>query len=204
MTRLLFSLLVLGILIPGPALAAQKQAKGNKTTPTTMFKCKDAQGRTYYADKPGPECASGVTELSKQGVRVNRPGSTQAQAGTQAKPERTRRDKALLSTYSTEEQIESAKQRNLELPQQAVKQMESKLDKVRKDLQGLQMQAESYASQKKQIPAAVLDDVKAKQGQVARLEEELATKRGNVAEISQRFDADKQRFRELTGVQASR
>jgi hypothetical protein len=142
--------------------------------------------------------------LSKQGVRVNRPGSSQTQAGPSAKPERSRRDKALLATYSTEEQIESAKQRNLELPQQAVKQLESKLDKVRKDLQGLQIQADDYASQKKQIPAAVLDDVKAKQGQVAKLEEELAAKRANVAEITQRFDADKQRFRELTGVQAAR
>lgn len=202
MTRLLAALLALGILIPGPALGAKKPTKGAPAT--TMFKCKDAQGRTYYADKPGPECASGVTELNKQGVRVNRPGSSQAQAGAPAKPERSRRDKALLATYSTEGQIESAKQRNLELPQQAVRQLESKLEKARKDLQSLQIQAESYASQKKQIPGAVLDDVKAKQAQVAKLEEELAKKRAHVSEIEQRFDSDKERFRELTGAQASR
>jgi hypothetical protein len=85
-----------------------------------------------------------------------------------------------------------------------VKQLESKLEKARKDLQALQIQADSYASQKKQIPAVLLDDVKAKHGQVAKLEEELTAKRANVAEISQRFDTDKQRFRELTGVQAAR
>lgn len=202
MTRLLAALLMLGVLIPGPALAAKKQTKGAPAT--TLFKCKDAQGRTYYADKPSPECTSGVTELSKQGVRVNRTGSSQAQPGATAKPDRSRRDKALLATYSTESQIEAAKQRNLELPQQAVKQAESKLDKARKDLQTLQVQAEDYASQKKQIPGALLDDVKAKQAQVAKLEEELASKRAHVTEISERFDSDKARFRELTGAQASR
>jgi hypothetical protein len=203
MKRFLIWILVLGVAVPSVGFSAQKQGK-KKTPAVSMYKCKDVKGRTYYADKPGPECAGSVQELTRQGMRVNRqtPG-----AGTSTSPavspDRQRRDKALLATYSTEEQVEAAKQRSLELPLQAIKQLEAKLERARGDLQALQLQAEGYASQKKQIPAALLDDVRSKQTLVAKLEQELAAKRAHATDIAQRFDADKQRFRELTGKQAA-
>lgn len=188
--------------------AAHAQVKRSGPA-AAMYKCKDAQGRTYYADKLGPECVGGVQELSRQGLRVHRPAPAGASGAerTAAAPvslDRERRDKALLATYSSEEQIEAAKQRNLALPLQAVKQAESKLERVQKELHGLQTQADGYASQKKQIPASLLEDVRAKEAQVARLTEELQKKREHAAGIEQRFEADKQRFRELSLKQAAR
>jgi len=208
MKRLFVWMLVLGLIAPGAALPAQKKQVKKNTPTTSPYKCKDVKGRTYYADKPGPECAGSVQELTSQGLRVNRPTpgapNTPSSQKSNADREAQRRDKALLATYSSEEQIEAAKQRNLELPQQAVKQLEAKLERTRKDLQTLQVQADGYASQKKQIPAVLLEDVRVKQGQTAKLENDLAKKRANAADIAQRFDADKQRFRELTSNQASR
>ena len=209
MKRLFVWMLVLSLIAPGAALPAQKKQVKKNTSSTSLYKCKDVKGRTYYADKPGPECAGSVQELTSQGVRVNRPTPDAPDTATTSKKsnadrEGQRRDKALLATYSSEEQIEAAKQRNLELPQQAVKQLEAKLERTRKDLQTLQGQADGYASQKKQIPAVLLEDVRVKQGQTAKLENDLAKKRANAADIAQRFDADKQRFRELTSNQASR
>lgn len=208
MKRLFVWMLVLGLIAPGAAFTAQKKQVKKNTSTTSLYKCKDLKGRTYYADKPGPECAGSVQELTSQGLRVNRPApgapNTPSSQKSNADRESQRRDKALLATYSSEEQIEAAKQRNLELPQQAVKQLEAKLERTRKDLQTLQVQADGYASQKKQIPSVLLEDVRVKQGQTAKLENDLAKKRATAAEIAQRFDADKQRFRELTSSQASR
>jgi hypothetical protein len=192
----------------GASFAAHAQVKRSGPA-SAMYKCKDAQGRTYYADKLGPECVGGVQELSRQGLRVHRPAPAGASSAetTAAAPvnlDRERRDKALLATYSSEEQIEAAKQRNLALPVQAIKQAESKLERARKELHGLQAQADGYAGQKKQIPASLLEDVRSKEALVARLAEELQRKREHVAGIEQRFEADKQRFRELSLKQAAR
>jgi hypothetical protein len=175
-----------------------------------MLKCKDERGKVYYSDKPGPECAQGkVHELSRHGLVIEpRRGAGEAAgrpvAAERVSPEQRRRDKALLATYSTEDQIEEAKQRNLALPLEALKQAEAKLGRARQELSALHGQADGYAGQKKQIPAALIEDVRSKEALVNRLTADTDRKRANAGQIEQRFDADKKRFRELTSQQATR
>jgi Domain of unknown function (DUF4124) len=202
--KLPFLLLVAGL------CAAVADASAQNKPATTMYKCKDEKGRTYYSDKYGPECAQGeVQQLSRQGIKVSRANSSSHSAmksapSTPVNIEQKRRDKALLATYSSEAQIEDAKERNVALPLQAAKQAEAKLERVQKDLQGLHSQAEGYASQKKQIPAQLIEDVRDKQMQVAKLTVDAERKRSNVKQIEERFDADKKRYRELSLQQAAR
>ncbi|MGH8630600.1 MAG: hypothetical protein ACREU7_07530 [Burkholderiales bacterium] len=186
-------------------------AKPTKSAPkTTMFKCKDERGRAYYSDKPGPECAQGkVHQLSRHGLTIEpRRGSDQAAGkpagGERVSPEQRRRDKALLATYSTEGQIEEAKQRNLALPLQALKQTETKLGRAQQELSTLHGQADGYASQKKQIPAVLIEDVRGKEALVKKLSADVGRKRVHTTQIEERFEAERKRFRELTSQQAAR
>jgi hypothetical protein len=202
-------LLTLAALFASPASAA-RPAKSKASAPkVAMYKCKDVKGRVYYADKPSPECVQGnVHQLSRHGIRIEPKRSSAstpvAAAGGVPSAEQRRRDKALLATYSTESQIDEARQRNLALPLEALKQADGKRDRAHKELSALHSQADGYASQKKQIPGALIDDVRAKEALVAKLTADADKKRANVAQIEQRFDADKKRFRELTSQQASR
>jgi hypothetical protein len=204
--------LTFAALSAGPVTAAPK-SKAKSTAPTvTMFKCKDDRGRVYYSDKLGPECAQGnVHQLSRHGMRVEPQNASPSQAGAAStgagrslSAEQKRRDKALLATYSSEAQIEEAKQRNLALPTEALKQAEGKRDRAQKELSVLHGQADGYASHKKQIPTTLIEDVRGKEALVAKLTADAEKKRAHAAQIAERFDADKQRFRELTSQQAAR
>lgn len=194
------------------ALAAHVPAWGQAKAKSNvrMLKCKDAHGRMYYSDKPGPECAQGgVLELDRQGVPVRRPALDQGKPKTDAKTDKLRqlqerRDKALLATYSSEAQIDEAKQRSLLVPTQAAKAADERYNTAQKDLYALKQQADKYAGQQKPIPPTLIDGVRAKEQEMRQLESDVRTKKAQIAEISQRFDADKQRFRELTGKQALR
>jgi len=199
------AMLIAAALLSATSLAATAAQPKNTAARTTMFKCKDAQGRVYYSDKPGPECGQGsVEQLTRQGTKVvprqaavNQAGAKPAGEKGSSNAEQRRRDKALLATYSTEGQIEEAKQRNLALPLEAVKQAEAKQQRAQKDLGALHGQAESYASQKKQIPASLIEDVRSKETQLAKLAADTERKRAHAAQVEARFEADKKRFLEL-------
>lgn len=202
-------LAVIAALLAGPAADAFGARPSKSAPKTTMFKCKDERGRVYYSDKPGPECAQGkVHQLSRHGLTIEpRRGTEQTNkpsGGERLSPEQRRRDKALLATYSTEGQIDEAKQRNLALPLQALKQAESKLGRAQQELSTLHGQADGFASQKKQIPAVLIEDVRNREAMVKKLSADVDRKRAHATQIEQRFEAEKKRFRELTSQQATR
>jgi hypothetical protein len=203
-------LLIAAALLTTPAVSAfGAPPKKSNAAKITMFKCKDEKGRLYYSDKLGPECGQGnVQQLSRNGLTIQpQPAENEAivkpgeRVGT---PEQRRRDKALLATYSTDGQIEEAKQRNLTLPSQMLKQAEAKLERGQKELSALHGQADGHATQKKQIPSHLIDDIRAKEALVAKLTADADRKRATVAQIEQRFESDKKRFRELTSQHAAR
>lgn len=190
----------------GLAWAAQAQTQ----SPVRMLKCTDERGKVYYSDRPGPQCAqSDILELNRQGIIVSRPGqkpvtsSASAPKGETAaqrldRIERERRDKALLMTYTSEQQIDESKKRSLEIPTVAIKQAEAKLATAQKALDDMKRQSATYTSATKPLPATLADDLNKQEQAVARLEESLADKKHLAAEIGKRFDDEKARFLELT------
>jgi FtsZ-interacting cell division protein ZipA len=196
------------MLVSAPVLAKKPGAPGKRGAP--MHKCTDAKGRIYYTDSPGPDCADGV-ELNRQGVKVDRPKTApsagapaDAKNATPQSTEQMRRDKAILATYTAESQIDEAKARNLEPPLQAVKLSEKRLERARAQHAALEKQAEQLTRQNKPVPASLTEDLRLRQADVARLETELERKKANAEQVAARFEADRQRFRELKGLEASR
>ena len=187
------------------ALAVPAHAEESKVR---MYKCVDGAGKVYYSDKMNPDCGQ-ISELNRHGVvmpkkeaaKPRQPSKDDLAATTpKASKERERRDRALMATYTTEEEIDAARDRSLAFPMQGTKTIESKLDKVNQQLNELKRQADALATQKKPLPAHLLEEVNAGQKEVSALEAELVQRKAQSDSIRTRFEADKQRFRELKGA----
>ena len=183
------------------ALAFPAQAQNR------MYKCVDAAGKAYYSDKMNPDCAEGK-ELNKQGVEMKKKEVTKPGVPAKADPaepskfakEQQRRDRALMATYTSEEEIDAARDRSLAIPAQGTKSTEAKLEKINEQLTDLKKQADTLATQKKPLPPRLLDDVAAAQKNIAVLEADLVQRKAQSEAVRAKFKADKQRFYELNGA----
>ena len=188
------------------ALAVSAQAQqGN----ARVYKCIDTAGKVYYSDKMNPDCGQ-ASELNSQGVvmpkkkEVAKPGQPSKADPAQATPkeskEQERRERALMATYTTEEEIDAARDRSLAIPEQGIKTIESKLGKANQQLTELKKQADALAAQKKTLPAQLLEDVNVIQKKISELEADLMQRKAQSDAIRAKFESDKKRFRELKGA----
>lgn len=194
------SLIVLACLA-SVALALPAQAQQNR-----MYKCVDGAGKVYYSDKMNPDCGQSA-ELNRQGVvmkkkEVAKPGQLPKDDPVvvlKNSKEQERKDRALMATYTTEEEIDAARDRSLAIPAQGTKSAEVKLEKANAHLTELKKQADTLATQKKPLPASLLEEVTANQKEIASLEADLAQRKAQSDAVRAKYDAEKQRFRELQG-----
>ena len=201
--RMLVSLTIAAALA-GTTLAQQKPKPG--VFPTVVYKCVDDRGKVYYSDKLTPDCSQ-IEEMNRQGRVVKKhetlkPGvapkpAADGMGGTKDSAERQRRDRALTATYTSEAEIDLARDRSLAIPLQAVKTAENRLAKANAQLFNLKTQADRLAGQQKAIPPQLLEEIDAKHKAVSALEAELQQKKNYAEAIRARYEADKLRYREL-------
>ena len=191
---------VMATVLALPVQAADQQG-------VRMYKCVDATGKVYYSDKSNPDCGRG-SELNRHGVvmtkkeapKPTQPAKPEMVATVKNLQDQQRRDRALMATYTSEEEIDAARDRSLALPMQGTKSLESKLGKVNGQLTELKKQADSLATQKKPLPPNLLDDVKVRQTEIATLEADLEQRKVQSESVRARYESDKLRFRELKGA----
>lgn len=174
------------------------------------YKWVDDQGVVHYTDKMPPEAINkGNVELNKQGVPIKKtdPALTveqrraremedeRARATAKARDDIARKDRALLQSYTTESEIDLSKRRAL--------------GTIEAQVQSAQAYVATLTKRKEEIMArvAALGDKPQPPGlerEVANVNEELqkqadllATKRKEASTVTARYDADKQRWREL-------
>jgi hypothetical protein len=196
--------LTIAAALAGPALAQQKSRPG-ASGPVT-YKCLDSRGKVYYSDKLAPECNE-IVELNSQGRVVKKhdtsnPGQTKKpavedSAGQKNIAEKLRRDRALIATYTSEQEIDVARDRSLVMPVQAVKTTENRLAKVNQQLFDLKTQANQLAGQQKAIPAHLLEEIDVMQKEMSAVEAELQQKKSYAESVREKYEADKLRYREL-------
>jgi len=205
--------LLVALAVATPALAQQKKRPGKSgSSNARMYKCVDEKGKLFYTDN-ARICEDGV-EMTRQGVVIQKKGE-KTQSGD-LKPLKedakkmeaaaaARRDRALLATYTSEAEIDVARDRSLVMPMQGIKSTETRLEKSNKELFELKQQADTLASQQKPLPAHLLEDVGSKQKEVSGLEADVLKRKAEADVIRKRYEADKVRFRELksTNVSAS-
>jgi len=188
------------------AATASAQTPGPSAT---MFSCV-ANGKTYSADRPPPECAnSEMRELNRDGsVRkvIPRPLTVEEQRARalEAKKkledeERTlaqrRRDRSLLEAYANEAEIEAARKKSLESAEEAIKRSQERAFSLSQDRKRLDDEAEFY--KKREQPDSLKRGYALNAQAVSAEEKIIAEARGEATRINERFDAEKKRFKEL-------
>jgi len=196
---------MLAVLMIAP-LAAQAQA---------TYRCTGTDGKRYYGSTIPMQCVGRVVEqLNAQGLVVRRldpqgeekEREAKAAAAAKAKEEEaatreeSRRNRALLATYTSERDIEDARARALADNRDVMQQMETKIDTLKKRRAGYDKELEFYQDKKGNTkpPAKLLDDINTADLDLKVQEDLLATKKREVDVINAKYDQDKKRYLQLT------
>jgi len=178
-----------------------------------MYKWVDDKGVTHYGETIPPEYAHrDREELNKAGRVVEKkevltPEERYAKEledikkreDEEAVLEQKRRDKALLNTYSSAKEIDLARVRNLQQVEARLNSISSQLKMADDKLIGLQKEADGYAKTSKKIPPSLQDDLQESQARLTKLQQDLEKSMAEKAAVEARYDADKARYKELTG-----
>ncbi len=174
------------------------------------YKWIDAQGRVQYTDRLPPEAVNrGSVELSKQGMtkKVVEPplSETQQQALEQLR-ERERQaerevarqrqqENALLSSYTTETDIDVAKRRNLAIVGAAILGAEARIKALQRRLLALDKEKQFYEN--KPLPEKLKREIASINAEIPRTQSLITEKNIEAMGVINRYDAQKTRFREL-------
>ena len=202
--RLLTALALLMLSLP--ALAAEGEKK--------IFKCKDAAGRTHYGTTAAEECArSKVTEMSDQGTirrELAAPLTEEELKNREERKldddrkkidsdERARRDKILLSTYTSVDELEQFRVRKLTEMEKVISSSETTLNSLRRSLERLESEAAEEQKAGKPNPKTTKALEQARL-QVDRHGQQIEKRRKEMENMRKQFDDDIARYRELKKV----
>ena len=175
------------------------------------YRCIGKDGKRYYGWVVPEECfGQPVEQLSPQGMVVKRfdpEGSAKerlAKEAAEAKKreedaaarEVARRNRALLATYTSEKDIDEARERALEDNKKATREVEDRIAEIRKRQAGYEKELEFYSG-KNQPPAKLTDDIRSAESDLKAQQDLLDAKKREVSGINARYDEDKKRYGDL-------
>jgi hypothetical protein len=180
----------------------------------TLYKWVDDQGVTHYGDRIPPEYAGQEQHIiNSQGVEINhleaQKSADQLAAEEQKKldaEQRLARDKNLLNTYVSVQEIERLRDQRLNLVADQIKVTNQFLDTLNgrmKKLRVSSMHFRPYNSDEKAppMPDQVAEDLVRLATDINTQEQNLRQKRGEESTMKKQFESDIDRFKELKHIQ---
>lgn len=181
-------------------------------THAALYKWIDDHGEVHYTDKLPVEAVNRAsTQLNRQGMAVHRTEQARAaapkpvarteseeQKAREAERDRVialRRDRALIESYTNEAEIDLAKSRAVATIDGQVQSAHAFIAQMVKRRQELEDKKPTYAP--RPVPGSLVREIETIDAEVARQNEYIAAKEKEAANVAARYDADKQRFREL-------
>lgn len=197
--------------------AERKPRSSSSSTREAFFRCKDKKGQTHYADSMPAACQGVDTEvLNDNGMvlrviegeptRAARLQREAAEAKVAKEQEARRmRDRTLIETYLTVEDIERLRDQRLELLTAQYRVTEQNIENLRDRQARLESQVARFKPYSDKENAPPLPDHLAEEmvntvNSMRVYEQSLAKNRAEQAELEATFDADIKRFKELKGI----
>ena len=176
-----------------------------------LYKWTDERGVVHYSDTLPAEAVNRANyELDQQGRTIRKTAQArpvvqhvpktdvEEQRMREAERERMlalRRDRALIESYATESEIDLAKTRALATIDGQMQSAEGLIAQMLKRREELQNKQTAYAP--RPVPGEIKREIETIDAELARQHEYIAAKKKESATIAARYDADRQRFREL-------
>ncbi|HQS98658.1 MAG TPA: DUF4124 domain-containing protein [Thiobacillus sp.] len=197
MRRTASSLLALALLAAGAVQAG-------------MYRWVDSNGRVHYSDTLPPTYQkSGAAEMNKQGLVIKRTQSEaerQAEAARQAELARTKTeqdrqaqlDRALTQTYTTEAEIDLARDRALEHHRLVIKSTQIRAEAVNATLADLRERIARIEKSGRKVGPGLVEQLSQAERESLELRRTMLNNEEAMVRVREKYAADKLRFRELT------
>jgi len=192
-------LTIIASLISAIGFMPHAQAEGSGR----IVKWKDEKGVTHYGDSIPPQYADRDNALmNKQGITVqhNTPNAPHVdQAAESAKLEQSKKDRALLGTFTNASEIDLTRDRNLEPELLALKNLQQDKAIAQKKVEQSELAASNFSKAKKPVPANILDELHTNKDALAKIDQRISERQQTINNIQKRFDDDKKRYLTLKG-----
>ena len=186
------------------------------TARAAMYKWVDEKGVVHYTDKMPPEAVDKANvELNKAGIPIKQtdkaPTLEQRRAIEQdaerakelarTQEETARRDRALVSSYTNEAEIDLARNRSLQTINNVILSSQAFSEQLSK--RKVDVEAKKVELQGRPVVAVLDRELESIEAELSRQAELIAQKTREAAVITAKYDADKQRWRELVAAKAT-
>ena len=187
-TQKIITLLTASLLV----LSGAAYADGKK-----IVKWVDSNGITHYGDKlPAQEAGRSNSEMNNQGIVVkqNVIGNKKNDMADQLKLEQERKDKILLASYTRPEEIDLARDRNLQLDQAALQALTQQKINVAARTTRNNKAAAGFQTRKKPIPPYLSEELKLSKTESANIDKQLAQLKLSMEDTRKHYAEEKARF----------
>jgi len=174
--------------------------------------CCEIDGKRYCGNPPPAQCVGRAQTVTKGGVTraVETPPTAEQRAARDAEEalkkeeekkalEQRRRDRALLDSFTSLAEIDKAQKRAMAELEKHVDQANNRIAAAQARLQKIETEKEFYAS--KPLPGPLQRQIRENEKEIAEQGMILAEKKRGIEAVRKRFEADKERYRRLTGKQ---
>jgi hypothetical protein len=187
-------------------LAAHAQPKDQYT-----YRCVGNDGKKYYGQTLPQQCLGRPVELiNQQGLvvkRIDHEGEEKARLAKEAAAEKQReldaaakdaqrRHRALLATYSSEKEIEDARTRDLREHQRQLREVEGKIDALKKRQQQFQAELALFKGAEGDGPTRLKQEIVNANIDLKAQQSLLDAKKKDAVGINARYDEDRKRYAE--------
>lgn len=162
-----------------------------------IMKWVDERGVTHYGDTVPPQYAGKQSSLNPHGQQQVEPTQSATAEAHSKESEQSRRDRTLQAVYNSEQEIDLARERNMQMDQVMLESLEQHKINATSRLQALGQAQSGYTKRGKPVPAEIKADHKTATLHLDRINEQIAERKQHMDATRQRFDNDKKRFIEL-------
>ena len=174
------------------------------------YKITDEKGRVQYTDRvPAESVNRGMIELNKQGMakkvteaalspdqrRIEEAKAEQKRQAEQAEKRQRAEENALLTSYTSESDIDVAKRRNLALIGAAILSAEARIKALERRAAALEKERVLYES--KPLPENLKRDIASVAAEIPKQYEIIQAKNEEALAINQKYSEQKERYREV-------
>jgi len=173
------------------------------------YKWTDEDGKVHYSDKAPPEAPKGATVLDKQArpvkkidapltaeqLKAKADEEERQKASAKAKDDQAKKDHALMASYTSENEIDLARNRAVSTLEAQIKSAQSFIDTLTREQKALAAKKQTYAG--KPLPIELERESASVDAELSQQNILIRQKQEELESVAARYDAIKQRWREI-------
>lgn len=189
----------------------------NSAQAAALYKWIDENGEVRYSDRVPPTQADKKRHtLNKQGMVIGTREAAKSREelaaeaaarearekklaeDTRLKQAQDKKDRVLLLTFSSEQEMNNVRDNRIEVIESVIRLINTSIEATEKRLEQLRTTADNnYISKGKEVPGGLAQNIEHFSRKVASRNEQLRLKQKEKRKISQQFELDLARYREL-------